>query len=60
MLDARVGGLSTTTFGGVAMPHALDPHGFSGCVLRTSTEASWTATTGSQGIDTGYADVALP
>lgn len=53
-------GLSTTTFAGVALPHALDPYGFPGCVLRTSIDATWSTTTGSQGIDAGYAYVDLP
>lgn len=53
-------GLSTTQHGGAALPHALDPYGFPGCVLRTSIDAAWTTTTGSQGIDAGYAYVDLP
>lgn len=53
-------GLSTAQFAGVALPYPLDSFGFPGCVLQTSIEAAWPATTGNQGINAGYAFADIP
>jgi hypothetical protein len=53
-------GLSTTQFGGVPLPAALDPLGIPGCSLRTSVDLTCLATTGAAGQDAGYAHFDLP
>jgi len=52
-------GLSSTSFGGMALPLPLDALGFVGCSLQTSIEASATTCTAA-GLDRGSASFVVP
>jgi hypothetical protein len=53
-------GVSRTRFGAVQLPFALDALGFRGCKLYTSVELVLPATTGTKGLNKGYASFDLP
>lgn len=53
-------GLSDSQWGPFRLPLITDPYGLPGCTLHTSVEATVVATTGTQGIDRGYAYVDIP
>lgn len=50
----------TSVFGGIALPHALDPYGLTGCTLQVPPETWAVATVGSAPPDVGYAHFDLP
>jgi hypothetical protein len=52
-------GASSTSWGGWNLPLDLGLLGWHGCHLRTSIEATVPVTTGSMGLDRGYASVTL-
>ena len=53
-------GRSRTSAGGIALPFALDPYGFTGCSLFTSSDLIAMIPVGSTGFDAGYVGVDLP
>src|SRR5690606_30231756 len=53
-------GVSTTSWHGHALPFALDFLGYTGCSLYTSIDLTVGVTTGTHGIDRGYAFVEVP
>ncbi len=53
-------GTSHTTFGSIRLPWSLAHLGFRGCALLVSADVVVGATTGTVGIDSGYAALTLP